>query len=406
MPKRLRQQQHRPTTTSSSSSSSNNNNKRSSTGPAPSGAKGGLGQHFLRNPMVVKGIVDKAYITSNDVVLEVGPGTGNLTMKLLEQAKKVIAIELDPRMSVELEKRIQGTGLEHKLQLIKGDVLKIDPLPFFDVFVANIPYQISSPLIFKLLAHRPLFRSAIILLQSEFAERLSAKHTDRFYCRLSVNVQLLAKVEQVMKVGRNNFRPPPKVDSRVVRIEPFPNPPPVDYVEWDGMTRLCFSRKNKTLRAIFTNKNVLMMLKANYRPPTMGNATTTTTTTSANTLTNFITRNVLLPDDDDDEVAMEDETMENEDDKMSLADEDDNNNSNQTATQSNKRIRTIQNSTGGDHQDNNNNSSNTELAPTKAAVESILNSRNASEWRAAKLNIEQLLDLLACFNEAGFHFTT
>lgn len=238
--------------------------RRSAAGPNPSGAKGGLGQHFLKNPLVVNGIVSKSAIKAHEVVLEVGPGTGNMTVKMMEQAKKVVAIELDPRMVTELQKRVQGSSNEHKLQLIYGDVLKT-ALPYFDVFVANIPYQISSPLVFKLLAHRPLFRCAVIMFQEEFAQRLTAKPGEALYCRLSVNTQLLARVHQLMKVGKNNFRPPPKVDSRVVRIEPRNPPPPVDFMEWDGLVRLCFNRKNKTIRAILTSKSVLSLLEKNYK---------------------------------------------------------------------------------------------------------------------------------------------
>jgi 18S rRNA (adenine1779-N6/adenine1780-N6)-dimethyltransferase len=80
-----------------------------------------------------------------------------------------------------------------------------------------------------------------------------------------VNTQLLARVEQLMKVGRNNFRPPPKVESRVVRIEPRNPPPPINFLEWDGMVRLCFNRKNKTLRASFTHKSVLDLLSKNAK---------------------------------------------------------------------------------------------------------------------------------------------
>jgi 18S rRNA (adenine1779-N6/adenine1780-N6)-dimethyltransferase len=127
-----------------------------------------------------------------------------------------------------------------------GDVIKTD-LPFFDVCVANIPYNISSPLVFKLLLHRPFFRCAVIMVQKEFADRLVAKAGDKLYCRLSVNTQLLARVDLLMKVGRNNFRPPPKVDSSVVRIEPRNPPPPINYREWDGLTRIAFVRKNKTV---------------------------------------------------------------------------------------------------------------------------------------------------------------
>jgi len=223
-----------------------------------------LGQHFLKNPMVVQGIVDKAAIRSTDVVMEVGPGTGNLTVKLLERAKKVIAVEYDTRMVREVLKRVEGTEHGKSLQVIQGDVLKV-ALPFFDVCVANIPYQISSPLLFKLLAHRPMFRCAVIMLQEEFAQRLTAKPGDELYCRLSVNTQLLAKVDQLMKVGRNNFRPPPKVDSRVVRIELRNPPPPVNFSEWDGLVRLVFNRKHKTLHAVLTTKSVLSVLERNYK---------------------------------------------------------------------------------------------------------------------------------------------
>jgi len=103
------------------------------------------------------------------------------------------------------------------------------------------------------------------MFQEEFALRLSAKPGDELYCRLSVNTQLLARVSQLMKVGRNNFRPPPKVESRVVRIEPRNPPPPVNFVEWDGLVRLAFNRKNKTLHAEFTNNKVLEMFGANLK---------------------------------------------------------------------------------------------------------------------------------------------
>ena len=84
------------------------------------------------------------------------------------------------------------------------------------------------------------------------------------YCRLSVNTQLLARTQQLLKVGRNNFNPPPKVESRVCRIEPYNPPPTVNFVEWDGMVRLCFQRKNKTLAAIFKQKSVIEVLQQNY----------------------------------------------------------------------------------------------------------------------------------------------
>ncbi|CAD1478422.1 unnamed protein product, partial [Heterotrigona itama] len=223
-----------------------------------------IGQHILKNPLVIQSMVEKAALRPTDVVLEIGSGTGNMTVKLLDKAKKVIACELDIRMVAELQKRVQGTPYQSKLQIMIGDILKTD-LPFFDLCVANIPYQISSPLVFKLLLHRPLFRCAVLMFQREFAERLVAKPGDKLYCRLSINTQLLARVDLLMKVGKNNFRPPPKVESNVVRIEPRNPPPPINYQEWDGLTRIVFVRKNKTLSAAFKQTTVLTMLEKNYK---------------------------------------------------------------------------------------------------------------------------------------------
>jgi 18S rRNA (adenine1779-N6/adenine1780-N6)-dimethyltransferase len=221
-----------------------------------------LGQHFLKNPAVVSSIVQKAALKSTDVVLEIGPGTGNMTLPLLEGSKRVIAMEYDERMVREVLKRVQQTPLEHKLQVIQGDAIKTK-WPFFDVCVANVPYQISSALVFKLLSHRPMFKCAVLMFQEEFALRLTARPGEALYCRLSVNTQLLAKVDQLLKVGRNNFRPPPKVESRVVRIELRNPPPPVNFQEWDGMIRLLFNRKNKTLRSVLHTKPTIKLLEQN-----------------------------------------------------------------------------------------------------------------------------------------------
>lgn len=223
-----------------------------------------FGQHILKNPLVIQSMVDKAALRPTDVALEIGPGTGNMTIKLLEKTKKVVACEIDPRLVAELQKRVQGTPYQSSLQIMIGDVLKTE-LPFFDVCVANIPYQISSPLVFKLLLHRPFFRCAVIMFQREFAQRLVAKPGDKLYCRLSINTQLLARVDILMKVGKNNFRPPPKVESSVVRLEPRNPPPPINFTEWDGLTRIAFVRKNKTLSASFKQTAVIAALEKNYR---------------------------------------------------------------------------------------------------------------------------------------------
>jgi len=103
------------------------------------------------------------------------------------------------------------------------------------------------------------------MFQKEFADRLTASPGDKMYCRLSVNTQLLAKVEHLMKVKRTEFRPPPKVDSAVVRIQPKNPPPPINFPEWDGLVRIAFLRKNKTLLAIFKQNGIIALLEKNYK---------------------------------------------------------------------------------------------------------------------------------------------
>lgn len=225
-----------------------------------------IGQHILKNPGVAQAIVDKADLRQSDIVLEIGPGTGNLTARILEKAKRVVAVEQDPRMAAELTKRFQGTPQAKKLELILGDAIKMESFPYFDVCISNTPYQISSPLTFKLLATSPSPRSCVLMFQREFAMRLFAKPGEKLYSRLSVNCQMWAKVEHVMKVGKNNFNPPPMVESNVVRITPKNPRPQIAYEEWDGLLRVAFVRKNRVLRSSFMSTvSVMDMLESNYK---------------------------------------------------------------------------------------------------------------------------------------------
>jgi 18S rRNA (adenine1779-N6/adenine1780-N6)-dimethyltransferase len=133
------------------------------------------GQHFLENPNIIRAIVEKSCIRPTDVIMEIGPGNGNLTQLLLEQASKVFALEIDNRMVSELIKRFPPSSpLGKKFNLVNGDAMKLK-WPFFDMCVANLPYQISSPVTFKLLTHQPSFRCAVVMVQREFAMRLVAQ---------------------------------------------------------------------------------------------------------------------------------------------------------------------------------------------------------------------------------------
>lgn len=220
------------------------------------------GQHLLKNPGIVDKIVAACDLKPSDTVFEIGPGTGNLTMRLLETAKKVVAFEIDGRMAAEVRKRAMSAGRPN-LEVKEGDCLRID-WPAFDVCAANLPYQISSPFTFRLLAHRPSFRCAVLMFQKEFAERLIADVGDSQYGRLAVNTRLFCKVSCVCKVARGSFNPPPEVDSMVVKVVPRDPPIQVDFREWDGLMRICFGRKRKTLRASFMVKTTLGLLEDNY----------------------------------------------------------------------------------------------------------------------------------------------
>ncbi|TYH78763.1 hypothetical protein ES332_D03G012000v1 [Gossypium tomentosum] len=217
------------------------------------------GQHLLTNTRILDAIVRRSNIKPTDTVLEIGPGTGNLTVKLLEAAEKVVAVEIDKRMVDFLHKRVAENGLQERLNVICKDAMKVE-FPQFDLVVANIPYGISSPLIAKLVYGRNPFRSATLLLQKEFARRLLAEPGDSEFNRLAVNVNLVADVEFVMDVSKREFLHCPKVDSSVVIIRPKPELPDVNLNEWRAFTRTCFGKKNKTLGATFKQKKKVMQL--------------------------------------------------------------------------------------------------------------------------------------------------
>ncbi|KAJ6434845.1 hypothetical protein OIU84_000148 [Salix udensis] len=195
------------------------------------------GQHLLTNQRILDTIVRKSSINPTDTVLEIGPGTGNLTLKLLNVASKVVAFEIDKRMVEVLNKRVKEHGFEDKLSVIREDALKAE-FPKFDLAVANIPYGISSPLVAKLVYGVNPFRSATLLLQKEFARRLLAKPGDSEFNRLAVNVKLVADVEFVM----NDQIPDVNLD------------------EWWAFTKTCFGKKNKTLGATFKQKKKVIEL--------------------------------------------------------------------------------------------------------------------------------------------------
>ena len=222
------------------------------------------GQHLLVNPLIIKSIIEKTDIKPSDVILEIGPGTGNLTMALLEKAKKVIAVEIDPRMVVELQKRVAASEYRHKLEIIHGDFTKMAKPPACDLVVSNTPYNVSSAIVFKLLSMRPLWRKAVLMFQKEFALRLCAGAGGKDYSRVSANCQLLAKTDFLINVPKSCFRPPPKVESAVISLVPRMPIPDVNLEEWDGLLKIIFNRKNKTVMSTFRANGVVDELFKRY----------------------------------------------------------------------------------------------------------------------------------------------
>jgi len=173
-----------------------------------------LGQSFLVNPAIARRIVESANLDSDTTVLEIGGGLGMLSEKLAECASRVYIVEIDKKL-VEALREILGNY--SNVDIIQGDALTID-LPEVDRVVSNLPYSISSPITFRLLEEAK-FKYAILMYQSEFAQRMVAEPGSSNYSRLSVDIQYLARIQEIMNVPATDFYPVPAVDSKVVRVE-------------------------------------------------------------------------------------------------------------------------------------------------------------------------------------------
>jgi 16S rRNA (adenine1518-N6/adenine1519-N6)-dimethyltransferase len=208
-----------------------------------------LGQHFLINNKVIEKIIDYASIKRDEIILEIGGGTGNLTAKLCERAKKVIVIELDKNLA-DILSTLQG------VEVIIGDALRID-FPTFDKTVSNIPYSMSSDITFKLLKYD--FIRAILMYQLEFAKRMVAVAGTKEYSRLSVCLNYKAKVSILDRVPRSAFSPPPQVESAIVKLVPI-QPPfrVVDENFFKKFIRGIFTQRRKKLKGAILNASNLI----------------------------------------------------------------------------------------------------------------------------------------------------
>jgi 16S rRNA (adenine1518-N6/adenine1519-N6)-dimethyltransferase len=203
-----------------------------------------LGQHFLARGRTLDRIAEAACPAPGGLVVEIGAGDGALTASLLRRAARVAAIELDEGLVARLRERFAA---EQCVEIVAGDALKLDLARWGRVTIAgNLPYYITSPLIAKILALGDRLDRAVLMVQQEVAARLAAAPGSRDYGYLSVRTQAVASVEPLFSVPREAFRPPPRVDSAVVRLTPrAAGPETPGFLEFAA---LCFRQKRKTLR--------------------------------------------------------------------------------------------------------------------------------------------------------------
>lgn len=210
-----------------------------------------FGQHFLHERGVIERIVAAIAPRPGDRIVEIGPGEGALTLPLLRAAGRLTTIELDAELIEPLRARAAGAG---ELEVIHADVLKVDltALAYGGKLrlAGNLPYYVSSPILFHCLAHAAAITDMHFMLQKEVVDRMAAAPGSKVYGRLSVMLQLACRVESLLRVAPGAFRPPPKVDSSVARLTPLPpaqQPDPALAPTIDAVVRAAFNQRRKTL---------------------------------------------------------------------------------------------------------------------------------------------------------------
>ena len=204
-----------------------------------------LGQNYLIDKNKRNQIISFGNIDENDVILEIGTGIGTLTIELAKKAKKVIAIEQDPKIFKIISERLKEEKIDN-VELINDDALNVD-FPKFNKIISNLPYQISSPITFKFLNYD--FDLAILMYQKEFAERMNGSVGTKNYSRLSAMLYFKCDVETLTDVSSESFIPKPKVDSAVIKLTPKDvEITDADFEVYSKFTKALFQHRNKKIR--------------------------------------------------------------------------------------------------------------------------------------------------------------
>jgi 16S rRNA (adenine1518-N6/adenine1519-N6)-dimethyltransferase len=211
-----------------------------------------FGQHFLHDRHYIERIVQAFHPAPGQHIVEIGPGLGVLTRELLAHTPQLHAVELDRDLVARLQQDLGATG---RLTLHQGDALDFDfrrlaPLGGKLRIIGNLPYNISTPILFHLLDQLDCIDDMLFMLQKEVVERMCAPPGGRDYGRLSVMLQVRCRVEHLFDVPPGAFTPPPKVDSAVVRLTPHAQPPVVirDPLRFAALVKAAFAQRRKTLR--------------------------------------------------------------------------------------------------------------------------------------------------------------
>jgi len=243
-----------------------------------------LGQNFLINDDVIEKIIEASEISNEDLIIEIGPGLGTLTSRILEKAGKVIAIELDKRMVKILQERF---SLYNNFELINEDVLKVDIEELIQKekqnknikqakIVANLPYYITTPIIMKLIEDKLDIESITVMVQKEVAKRLTAEPGTNLSGAITYSINYYCIPQEVITVSSNSFIPEPEVESEVIKLKIRSNPPvEVQNVEnFFKLIKVSFLQRRKTLINAVTNskfiekekfRNILKTLEINEK---------------------------------------------------------------------------------------------------------------------------------------------
>ena len=213
-----------------------------------------LGQNFLHDPNTVRRIVAAAELSPDDHVVEVGPGLGSLTLGLIDTAQTVTALEIDPRLAGRLPTTVGEFAPDHadRLTVINTDALKVARADF-DVaptaLVANLPYNVSVPVLLHLLAELPSIRRVLVMVQKEVADRLAAQPGSKIYGVPSVKAAFYGDVSRAGTIGKHVFWPAPNIESGLVRIDVSESAPRSVRDTIFPLVDAAFAQRRKTLRS-------------------------------------------------------------------------------------------------------------------------------------------------------------